>query len=102
MVHCTYCGAENEDGVKRCRSCGRGLCPSKAAEGSVSRGNRLFLAQIGSVTGITVGLLIMLFGAGLVLSHLYGAAVEIWPAAFIVFGIMIVSAAISSLRRSGG
>ncbi|MEM3453210.1 MAG: hypothetical protein QW835_06265 [Candidatus Hadarchaeum sp.] len=58
------------------------------------------MQQIGEIIIITVGLLIMLFGAGLVLSHHYGMAVEIWPAAFIVLGVLIIWTALSALRRS--
>lgn len=51
------------------------------------------------MVGITVGLLIMFFGAGLVFSHHYGMAIELWPAAFIILGAMIIWAALSARRR---
>jgi len=49
--------------------------------------------------GIAIGLLVILFGAGVILSRYYQTRIEIWPLAVVIFGLMVVSVALSALRR---
>ena len=116
MVYCAKCGTKNGGDAKSCKKCGEKLYPSRPREETKPKGDSCFgpskrrerheqecfrVPRLGAIFGITIGLLIILFGVGLILSRNYGTAVEIWPLAVVIFGIMVVAAVLSASRRRG-
>ncbi|MFH1821699.1 MAG: hypothetical protein ABH852_04585 [Methanobacteriota archaeon] len=111
MVYCLYCGTKNNKNVKVCKKCGEKLYPVEEAKPRLSSGfgpterrerheQECFgFPQFGAIIGLTIGLLIMLFGVGFILSRHYKTSIEIWPMAVVIFGIIVVTVAFSSLRR---
>ncbi len=107
MTYCQYCGTKNSKDATACKKCGEKLYQeaSRAGRSAVPAGGwerheqECFgLPRFGAIVGITIGLIVILFGAGFILSRYYGSRIEIWPLAVAIFGVMIVAAALSALR----
>ena len=111
MIYCPYCGTKNSKDAKVCKKCGEKLYQGKETKPAVGRGfgpdvrrtrheQECFgLPRLGAMMGIAIGLVVILFGAGIILSRYYRTQIEIWPLADVVFGLMVVAAAHSALRR---
>ena len=109
MTYCQYCGTKNNKNVKVCKKCGEKLYPGEETEvgrslGIAERRERheqecFGVPRLGSMIGIAIGLLVILFGVGLILSRYYGTQIEIWPLAVVILGLMVVAAALSTLRK---
>ena len=111
MTYCPYCGSKNGKDAKVCKKCGEKLYQGKEIKPAVERGfvpdvrrerrkQECFgLPRLGAMIGIAIGLIVILFGAGIILSRYYRTQIEIWPLAVVVFGLMVVAAALSALRR---
>jgi len=108
MTYCQYCGTKNSKDAEVCKKCGEKLYQEKDKAGrSVVeievRGRHekecFGLPRFGAMVGITIGLLVILFGAGVIISRYYGTQVELWSLAVVIFGVMVVAAALSALRR---
>lgn len=56
------------------------------------------LPRGGTIVGIVIGSIIILFGISWILSHYYNVSIEIWPIAVIIVGILIVAGALYGLR----
>ena len=108
MTYCQYCGTKNAKDADICKMCGEKLYRGegksfpRAARAEV-RGKPeqecFGLPRFGSMVGIAIGLVVLLFGAGFIFSRLYQTRIEIWPLAVVIFGLMVVAAALSALRR---
>jgi predicted membrane protein len=53
----------------------------------------------GSIVGIVIGLIIVLFGVSTILAHYYNIDLQVWPIIVIIFGILIVIGAYYGMRR---
>ena len=111
MTYCPYCGTKNSKDAKVCKKCGEKLYQGKETKPAVDGGfgpdvrrerreQECFgLPRLGAMIGIAIGLLVILFGVGIILSRYYRTQIEIWPLAVVIFGLMVVAAALSALRR---
>ena len=114
MVYCPKCGFKNRDGASVCKNCGESLYPYRVKKAVKRKEDTCFgpperrerhveecfgLPRGGTIVGMAIGLLIILFGVGWILSRHYGVRIEIWPVAVIIFGILIVAGALYRLRR---
>ncbi len=108
MTYCRYCGTKNAKDADICKMCGEKLVQGeeksspRAARAEVRAGPEqecFGLPRFGSMVGIAIGLLVILFGAGVILSRYYQTQIEIWPLAVVILGLMMVAAALSALRR---
>lgn len=109
MTYCQYCGTKNNKNAKICKKCGEKLYPGEKTElgrglGTAEHRERqaqecFGVPRLGAMIGVAIGLLVILFGAGIILSRHYGTQIEIWPLAIVIFGLMVVAAALSALRR---
>ncbi len=101
MVYCTKCGTKNKDDAQVCVQCGAPLVSpptypperiSRKAEEECFGIPRLWFLPF-------IGVVIILFGVTWFISQLYKVQVEVWPIAAIIFGILIIIAAILRPRR---
>jgi uncharacterized membrane protein YvbJ len=102
MVYCTKCGTKNEDDATVCANCGAsletGVHVSRRYERRME--NECFgIPRGGSIVGIIIGLIIILFGVSWILSIYYNIKLEVWPIIFIIFGILIVVGAYYRMHR---
>jgi len=104
MVYCTKCGTKNPDDAKVCSQCGANLYPVREERERHYRRveQECFgIPQGGAIVGIAIGVIIVV--AGLIWfmqqAGYISRAVEIWPFAAIVFGILIVIGALYGMRR---
>ena len=116
MVFCSSCGAKNDDTAEFCVKCGTKLQASnvKSLEERIEKGAEEFgkraeawgkdfekrtenecfgLPHGGTVFGLLIGILIILFGV----TSLAGIDLEFWPAIFIIFGSLIFLGALYSI-----
>jgi len=100
MVYCTKCGTKNKDDARVCVQCGAPLVSPpiypperirREAEECFGVPKPWFLPFIGVV--------IILAGVAWFISQLYRVQVEVWPIAAIIFGILIILAAILRPKR---
>ena len=114
MVYCPNCGAKNEEDARVCKKCGQRLYPlhmKKAIErerdecfGPRERRERhvdecFGIPRFGAFFGMTIGLIIILFGISWIFSRYYNISIEVWPIAVVIFGLLIVFAAFYAFRR---
>lgn len=103
MVYCTKCGTKNEDDAKVCVSCGASLIETGARYSRKYERhmeNECFgIPRGGSIVGMIIGLIIILFGISWILSIYYKIQFEIWPIVVIIFGILLVIGAYYGMRR---
>jgi uncharacterized membrane protein YvbJ len=102
MVYCTKCGAKNPDDAKVCSQCGS---PLKAV------GDREYYRRMedecfgiphgGAIVGVAIGAIILIWGVILILQELkiVPSAVDWWPIALMVIGVLFIIAAIYRLQR---
>ena len=113
MVYCTKCGTKNEDDAKVCVNCGAtletGVYESRKyekercfgpprGEGRVEE-ECFGIPRGGSIVGIIVGLVIILFGISWILSAYNILKLEVWPIVVIILGILIIVGAYYGMRR---
>jgi len=102
MVYCTKCGTSNPDNAEACSNCGAKLYSTGESPHYRRMENECIgLPHGGAIVGLAIGLIIVFAGiiwllqqAG-VISPSYNA----WPLAAIVFGVLIIVAAIYAFRR---
>jgi len=119
MVYCVKCGAKNPDDAKVCSQCGaplysigEGEQPRKAEKECFGTRRReepyrrvedecFGIPRGGAIAGIVFGLIIILFGATLLLQAIYPELPPIpwWSFIIIIFGILMVVGALYGLRR---
>ena len=110
LVHCSKCGAKNEDDAKFCVGCGVSLSvPGRAArrrggnecfgpkEGKRMEDECFGLPHGGAIAGIIFGIIILIWGFA------WLTGVDIWenigPIIAILVGILIVAGAIYGVTR---
>jgi uncharacterized membrane protein YvbJ len=106
MVYCSKCGTQNPDTSTVCSNCGAPLYtvgqryPGSDREHYRKMENECFgLPNGGMIVGIVFGFIIILVGLGLFLQTAYNISIDIWPFILIIFGVLIVAAALYSRRR---
>jgi uncharacterized membrane protein YvbJ len=102
MVYCTKCGAKNPDDAKVCSQCGSPLKAVGDREYYRHMEDECFGIPHGAaVVGVAIGALILLWGFILILQELniVPAAVNWWPIALIIVGILFIIGAISRMAR---
>lgn len=119
MVHCSKCWTNNEENAKYCVKCGAALEEGsrssktfdnmdewgkdigKRAEmwgenfGKRAEEECFGLPHGGTIFGLIIGLIIILFG----ITSLAGIDVEFWPLIIIIFGLLIVGGALYSITQ---
>lgn len=119
MVYCTKCGTQNPDDAQTCSQCG---APLQIADQARQRGrgeDECFgprrregsyrkeeyecfgIPRGGIIVGIAIGLIIILAGTISLLQQagFISRALEVWPIALMIFGILIIIGAYYGMRR---
>jgi uncharacterized membrane protein YvbJ len=118
MVYCTKCGTKNPDDVQTCSQCGASLYMERRKErgryedecfGTRRRREPrareeyecFGIPRGGVIVGIAIGLIIILAGFIWLLQQadIVPSTLEVWPFAFMVFGLLIIIGALYGLRR---
>jgi len=99
MVYCTKCGTKNEDDAAYCVNCKQPLQVTQTVKRERrQKENECFgLPHGGSIFGVIIGLLIVLWGISHFLEISFGDF--IWPFIIIVFGTLMVLGALYSMRH---
>ncbi len=106
MVYCSKCGTQNPDGAKVCSNCGAPLYevgaqyPGSEREHYKRMEHECFgIPNGGMIVGLIVGLIIIVAGIGIFFGVNFWT--YLWPLIIIIFGILIILAAIFGRRRYG-
>lgn len=113
MVYCTKCGTKNEDDAKVCSNCGatletgarvsrkyerEGCFGSSRGEGRAEE-ECFGIPRGGSIVGLIIGAIIVLFGISWILSAYNILKLEVWPVVVIIFGMLIIVGVYYGMRR---
>jgi len=102
MVYCAKCGHKNADDAKACSQCGSQLYPNPPEEPWQRRRPEeecFGLPRGGTIVMLFFGIVIVLFGVSSVLSEIYGWSIPWWPLVVIMFGGLMILAALYGLFR---
>jgi len=104
LVYCTKCGTKNEEDAVVCVKCGASLevaPPSRRPERKHVEEECFGIPRGGTVVGLAIGVIILLWGAIMFLQQVEVIPPEVspWPFAVIIFGILIIIGAYFGLRR---
>jgi tetrahydromethanopterin S-methyltransferase subunit E len=99
MVYCTKCGTKNEEDVVICVNCKEPLMGSQTVRRERQRKeNECFgLPHGGSIAGLVIGLIIILWGVTTVLDINFGN--YLWAIIVVIFGTLMVLGALYSMSR---
>jgi len=106
MVYCPKCGTKNEDTAEFCVKCGAGLITGTVASRRFERRRAeqecFGLPHGGSIAGIVVGMIILLWGVSMLLQQTgwISEAFNFWWLIIIVFGVLMIAGAIYKITRS--
>lgn len=98
MVYCTKCGTKNDDNAAFCVNCKEQLnsVPPVARRERRRKESECFgLPHGGSIAGLVLGLMIILWGVTSVL----GVEFPFWAFIVIVFGSLMVAGALYTMNR---
>ena len=100
MVYCTKCGTKNDDTAKFCVNCREPLMITQAVRTERRRKeNECFgLPHGGSIAGLVIGLIIILWGITSVLDVDLGN--YLWAIVIIIFGTLMVAGALYKMKRN--
>jgi len=101
MVYCTKCGTKNEDSAVTCVNCKVALSSYQTIRRERRRKeNECFgLPNGGSIAGLVIGLIIILWGVTSILDVSLGD--YLWALIIVIFGTLMVTGALYSMRRKG-
>ena len=115
MVYCVKCGAKNPDDARVCTQCGAPLYVTgeqPRREGRECFGTRraeepyrrvedecFGLPGGRHVGNLVFGLIILLFGASLLINEIYHISINWWPWIIVIFGLLIVAGALYGMFR---
>jgi len=108
MVYCTKCGAQNPDDAKVCSHCGASLYAVGEKRGEHYEPYRRMeneccfgIPGSGIILVVAIGLIILLAGLIGILQQLniLSSGVTVWPLVLIIFGVLIVIAALYGISR---
>jgi len=99
MVYCTKCGAKNEDDAEVCANCKEHLNVSQTVRRERQRKESecFGLPHGGSIAGLIIGLIIILWGVTSLLDIDFGR--YLWPLIIVLFGALMVAGALYSMSR---
>ena len=97
MVYCTKCGTKNDDDAVVCVKCKEPLVGSAPVRRERRRKeNECFgLPHGGSIAGLVLGIIIILWGVTSVLEVEF----PLWAIIIVIFGILMVAGALYSMNR---
>lgn len=97
MVYCTKCGTKNEDDAEVCVKCNEPLVgrPHVKRERRQKESECFGLPHGGSIAGLVIGLLIILWGVTTFLDIDF----PLWAFIIIIFGTLMVAGALYSMGR---
>jgi tetrahydromethanopterin S-methyltransferase subunit E len=100
MVYCTKCGTKNEDNAKFCVNCKESLMITQTVRTERRRRESecFGLPHGGSVAGLVIGLIIILWGVTSVLDVDFGS--YLWALVIIIFGTLMVIGALYKMKRN--
>ena len=100
MVYCTKCGTKNEEDAVICVNCKE---PLRGSQTTFMRERRrkesecFGLPHGGSIAGLVIGLIIILWGVTTVLDIPFGN--YLWAIVIVIFGTLMVAGALYSMSR---
>jgi hypothetical protein len=99
MVYCTKCGTKNEDDAVVCVNCNEPLAghPPTRRERRRKENECFGLPHGGSIAGLVLGLIIILWGVTTVLEIDFGS--YLWAFIVIIFGTLMVAGALYTMGR---
>ena len=100
MVYCTKCGTKNEDDAVVCVNCNEPLLgghPLTRQERRRKENECFGLPHGGSIAGLVIGLIIILWGVTSVLDIDFGS--YLWAVVIVIFGTLMVAGALYSMSR---
>jgi uncharacterized membrane protein YvbJ len=99
MVYCTKCGTKNEEDAVICVNCKEPLMGSQTFRRERRRReNECFgLPHGGSIAGLVLGFIIILWGVTSVLDIPFGN--YLWAVIIVIFGTLMVAGALYSMSR---
>ena len=100
MVYCTKCGTKNEDDAVVCVKCNEPLVggqPLSRRERRRKENECFGLPHGGSIAGLVIGLIIILWGVTSVLDIDFGS--YLWAVVIVIFGTLMVAGALYSMSR---
>jgi len=97
MVYCTKCGTKNEDDAVVCVNCKEPLVGHQTVKRERRRKESecFGLPYGGSIAGLVLGLIIILWGVSIVLDIEF----PLWAIIIIIFGSLMVVGALYSISR---
>jgi len=102
MVYCTKCGTKNEENAVTCVNCNAPLLVSQTSvkhERRRKESECFGLPHGGSIAGLVIGLIIILWGVTSVLDIDLGS--YLWAIVVVIFGTLMVAGALYSMSRKG-
>jgi uncharacterized membrane protein YvbJ len=99
MVYCTKCGTKNEEDAVFCVNCKEPLGVSQTVryERRRKESECFGLPHGGSIAGLVIGLIIILWGVTSVLDIDFGS--YLWAVVIVIFGTLMVAGALYSMSR---
>ena len=99
MVYCIKCGTKNEKDAVTCVNCKEPLSSNQTVRRERRRKeNECFgLPNGGSIVGLVIGLIIILWGVTSVLDIPLGS--YLWAIIIVIFGTLMVAGALYSMSR---
>ena len=97
MVYCTKCGTKNDDDAKFCVNCKEPLTSTQTTrhKRQQKESDCFGLPHGGSIAGLVIGLLIILWG----LTSVLDISFEFWPIIIVIFGTLMVAGAIYKISQ---
>ena len=97
MVYCTKCGTKNEEDAAICVKCKEplGSHPPARYERRRKESECFGLPNGGSIAGLVIGLIIILWG----LTAVLGIEFPLWAFIIIIFGSLMVAGALYTMGR---
>ena len=99
MAYCTKCGTKNADDAEFCTNCKEPLNAHQTVKHErQQKENECFgLPHGGSIAGLIIGFVIILWGLSSVLDINFGS--YLWTIVIIIFGTLMVAGALYSMNR---
>ena len=99
MVYCTKCGTKNEEEAVLCVNCKEPLGGNQTfrRERRRKESECFGLPHGGSIAGLVIGFIIILWGVTSVLDINFGS--YLWAVVIVIFGTLMVAGALYSMSR---
>ena len=99
LVYCTNCGTKNDDNNEFCVNCKESLINTQTIkrERRQKESECFGLPYGGSIIGLVIGLIIVIWGISSVMGINFGSF--LWPIVIIIFGILMIAGALYTMNR---